>query len=135
MNRGRTRRNSIGEDRKHVFEFNVVASSGSVERWSATYRNRDINQSGGAPTDWVNPFDILGPRRNQNEDQAIGGVSEIDYLRRTIIHEIGHALGMWPSSKSPEHPTSGHSVMRAGVGPGRSGSFDNRDIAQIDFIR
>lgn len=126
--------NSIPESVNHEFKFGIVGQSGRVEPWYASYSNRDLDNSGEPPADEINPFDIMSPSRFTNDeppDGIVAGRSEAERVRVTLLHELGHSLGMYAEKKCDGmecHPVTGDSVMRPGMGPGKSTSFTTDDI-------
>jgi hypothetical protein len=102
--------------------------------WLAYFNNKSVN--GDKDTDdLINPFDLLapppdhGPFRNDDYDGEIASFMEGVFLRRVILHELGHALGM-------RHPNEYEvplyaSPMRQGVGPGKTKMFDLSDKERV----
>jgi hypothetical protein len=108
-----------------------------------SYYDRDDIDGDGVPDDYVRAFDPLAHhpvhpsgklfvKNNDAYDLLIGTKSEEVYIGLTILHELGHALGM--IYDTPDlHPNSYPSPMRRGPGPGRTDVFDSNDSMLVNL--
>lgn len=120
----------------------VPSTSGS-QTLVAVYDGSDLNGNGVA-TDPVNPLDIAGspvyqssaacpngrvalPVGNSAEDNVIATLTQTDVVLRTGRHEFGHQV-IW-YGPNINHPASGDTVMRQGIGPAKIADFNANDVA------
>ena len=119
-----------------------VATSTGYPNWVAVYDGTDLNNDGDTD-DSINFLDLLAPAEtspSKTNNDAIDGISATvtmqQVIQRTTLHELGHAVGMWPERSNPnpdcaDHPCSGESVMRTVWGPAFRDTFSAEDVAQM----
>lgn len=126
--------NSVRESEILRFPVRSAEINGDAN-WTALFNNTDI--TGDTDTDdLLKPFDIAAPAPppNSPEDGIVVTMTGQEMIKRTTLHEVGHALGMslrTEQHEEGEHPTDGASVMRLGIGPAKVGTFSSEDIQQM----
>jgi hypothetical protein len=98
--------------------------------WGMLFNNKDIDGNPGT-NDYVNPFDLLrafpphGPfKQNDDYDSIVATLSEEEFTRLVVLHELGHAMGM-------SHFILYPSPMRSGIGPGKTPTYAAQDLARV----
>ena len=102
--------NSVPLSADYDFTFPVDVDSGQVS-WVSIF------DGSGSPSELVNPFDLLARKGAGNDqvDQITIGRDEQSQALFTVVHELGHALGL-------HHKGLGTNVMRT-FGPAAVESF------------
>jgi hypothetical protein len=133
--------NTWHENSAHENEVNlpiprIVPEESENDQWIAYFDGEDLN--GDTQLTLLNPWDLLGQEKgngnhhrvsnNDTYDGIIARRSEEQHLFLTVLHELGHALGM---GAGETHPSMYPSPMRIGPGPGMTWTYHADDISEV----